>query len=161
MLQGSADNDGVNPLATNTLSSARTKHIDVRFCFIRELVRSKTLSVECVPTKKQRAGIFTKALVGADSKAHRGFLMNLHVRVPSEFSSVILIASLHELILLFSVESLLCLRHTEKTLSSRIAIAICVSMAGVSDNGRLFFRGNWVLRDLLFFGFHLVFILEA
>ena len=57
-----ADNDGAIALATNPLSSARTKHIDVRFRFIRELVRSKTISVQYIPTKEQRAAILTKAL---------------------------------------------------------------------------------------------------
>ena len=72
------DNDGAISLANNPLSSARTKHIDVRFHFIRELTRSKTISVEYVPTKEQRADILTKALTGAIFKEHRGFLMNLH-----------------------------------------------------------------------------------
>ena len=66
-------------MTSNPLRSARTKHIDVRFHFDREMVRSRTISVENVPTKKQRADIITKALVGADFKAHRSFLMNLHV----------------------------------------------------------------------------------
>ena len=54
--------DAVAP-TTNPFSSARTKPIDVRFHFIRELVRSKTISVCYVPTKKQRAEILTKAFV--------------------------------------------------------------------------------------------------
>ena len=37
------DNDGAVSLANNPLSSARTKHIDVRFHFIRESTRSKTI----------------------------------------------------------------------------------------------------------------------
>ena len=72
------DNDGAISLANNPLSSARTKHMDVRFHFIRELTRSKTISVEYVPTKEQRADILTKALTGAIFKEHRDFLMNLH-----------------------------------------------------------------------------------
>ena len=74
----SVDNDGAISLANNPLSSARTKHIDVRFHFIRELTRSKTISVEYVPTEEQRADILTKALTGAIYKEHRGFLMTLH-----------------------------------------------------------------------------------
>ena len=62
------DNEGAIALANNPLSSARTKHIDVRFHLIRESVRSKTKSVKYVPTKEQHADILTKA-----------FLMNLHV----------------------------------------------------------------------------------
>ena len=72
------DNDGAISLANNPLSSARTKHIDVRFHFIRELTRSKTISVEYVPTKEQRADILAKALTGAIFKEHRDFLMNIH-----------------------------------------------------------------------------------
>ena len=72
------DNDGAISLANNPLSSARTKHIDVRFHFFRELTRSKTISVEYVPTKEQRADILTKVLTGAIFKEHRDFLMNLH-----------------------------------------------------------------------------------
>ena len=77
----SVDNDGAISLANNPLSSARTKHIDVRFHFIRELTRSKTISVEYVPTKEQRADILTKALTGAIFKEHRDILMNLHGRI--------------------------------------------------------------------------------
>ena len=72
------DNDGAISLANYPLSSARTKHIDVRFHFIRDLTRLKTISVEYVPTKEQRAEILTKALTGSIFKEHRDFLMNLH-----------------------------------------------------------------------------------
>ena len=72
------DNGRAISLANNPPSSARTKHIDVRFHFIRELTRSKTISVEYVPTKEQRAHILTKALTGAIFNEHRDFLMNLH-----------------------------------------------------------------------------------
>ena len=72
------DNDGAILFANNPLSSARTKHIDVRFHIIRELTRLKTISVEYVPTKEQRADILTKALTGAIFKEQRDFLMNLH-----------------------------------------------------------------------------------
>ena len=72
------DNDGAISLAKNSLSSAKTKHIDVRFHFIRELTRSKTISVEYVPTMEQRADILTKALTGAIFKQYKDFLMNLH-----------------------------------------------------------------------------------
>ena len=72
------DNDGAISLANNPLSPARTKHIDTRFHFIWELTKSKTISVEYVPTKEQYADILTKALTDAIVKEHREFLMNLH-----------------------------------------------------------------------------------
>ena len=56
------DNEGVIELAANPLSSARTKHIDVRFHSIRELVRTGTIAVEHIPTKEQCADLSTKAL---------------------------------------------------------------------------------------------------
>lgn len=70
------DNEGAIKLATNPFSSARTKHIDVRFHFVRELVSSGTIEVEYVPTTEQRADILTKALVGPIFREHRDFLMN-------------------------------------------------------------------------------------
>ena len=72
------DNDGAIKLAFNPLSSARTKHIDVRFHFVRGLVSSGIIAVEYVPTNEQRADILTKALVGPIFREHRDFLMNLH-----------------------------------------------------------------------------------
>ena len=72
------DNNGAIKLASNPLSSARTKHIDVRFHFVRELVSSGIIAVEYVPTNEQRADILTKALVGPIFREHRDFLMNLH-----------------------------------------------------------------------------------
>ena len=42
------DNEGAINLASNPLSSASTKHIDVRFHFVRELVSSGTIVVEYV-----------------------------------------------------------------------------------------------------------------
>ncbi|CAM9974568.1 unnamed protein product, partial [Ectocarpus sp. 4 AP-2014] len=54
------DNDGAINLATNSFSSARTKHIDVRFHFVRELVSSATIEVEYVSTTEQRADILQR-----------------------------------------------------------------------------------------------------
>ena len=72
------DNEGVINLAANPLTSARTKRIDVRFQFIRELVRTGTIAVEHISTKEQRADVLTKAFVGAIFREHRNFLLNLH-----------------------------------------------------------------------------------
>ena len=72
------DNGGAINLASNPLSSARTKHIDVRFHFVRELLSSGIIAVKYVPTSEQRADILTKALVGPIFREHRDFLMNLH-----------------------------------------------------------------------------------
>ena len=71
------DNEGAINLAANPLSSARTKHIHIRFHFIRELVRTGTIALEHIPTKEQRADILTKAVVGTIFREHINFLLNL------------------------------------------------------------------------------------
>ena len=71
------DNQGTNVLAENPLSSARSKHIDVRFHFIRELSKTRKISVEYVASAEQHADILTKALSRANIRYHRKRLMNL------------------------------------------------------------------------------------
>ena len=44
------DNQEAKALIENPLSSARNKHIDMRFHFIRDLFRRGTISVEYAPT---------------------------------------------------------------------------------------------------------------
>ena len=47
-------------LIEKPLSSARSKHIDARFHFIRDMFRTRTISVEYVESAEQHADIFTK-----------------------------------------------------------------------------------------------------
>ena len=56
------DNQGCVALAKSTRESKRTKHIDVRYHFIRERIDSKELRVEYVPTEQQQADLLTKGL---------------------------------------------------------------------------------------------------
>ena len=42
------DNQGAIALAENPLSSARSKHIDVRFHFAREVLRAKKMDIQLV-----------------------------------------------------------------------------------------------------------------
>ena len=56
------DNQGTKALIENLLSSARSKHIDVRFHFICELLKACKTSVEYVASAEQHADILTKAL---------------------------------------------------------------------------------------------------
>ena len=42
------DNEGAKALINNPLSSVRSKHIDARFHFIRDLFRKRKISVEYV-----------------------------------------------------------------------------------------------------------------
>ena len=71
------DNEGVKALIENPLSSARSKHIDVRFHFIRDLFRTRKTIVECVASAEQHADILTKALNRTNFQYHRKRLTNL------------------------------------------------------------------------------------
>ena len=53
------DNVGAMQLAQNPLSAKRTKHIDVRFHFIRDLVKWGKVAVKHVDTDSQRADYLT------------------------------------------------------------------------------------------------------
>ena len=71
------DNQGAKALIENPLSSARSKHIDVRYHFIRDLFRTRNNSVEYVASAEQHADMLTKALSRANLMYHRKHLMNL------------------------------------------------------------------------------------
>ena len=71
------DNQGAMALVQNPLSSARSKHIDVRYHFIRGLFRSGDISIKFVSTSEQHADLLTKALSKSSLQYHRRKLMNL------------------------------------------------------------------------------------
>ncbi|CAB1104204.1 unnamed protein product [Ectocarpus sp. CCAP 1310/34] len=71
------DNKGALALVENPFSSARSKHIDVRFHFIRELFKSGKITAEYVPTGEQHADMLTKVLGREKLEYHREALMNL------------------------------------------------------------------------------------
>ena len=56
------DNTSTINISKNLVQHSRTKHIDIRHHFIRELVENKSVVIEHVATDKQLANIFTKAL---------------------------------------------------------------------------------------------------
>ncbi|CAB1107750.1 unnamed protein product [Ectocarpus sp. CCAP 1310/34] len=64
-------------LIENPFSSARSKHIDVRFHFIRELFKSGKTTAEYVPTGEQHADMLTKVLGREKLEYHRKALMDL------------------------------------------------------------------------------------
>ena len=71
------DDQGVIALAENPLSSARSKHIDVRFHFVRKLLRAKKMDIQFVASEEQHADILTKSLAATPYKSHRKFLLIL------------------------------------------------------------------------------------
>ena len=56
------DNLSAIDISKNHVQHSRTKHIDSRYHFIRDLVEAKILTLNFVPTEKQLVDIFTKAL---------------------------------------------------------------------------------------------------
>ena len=71
------DNEGAKAMAENPFSLGRSKHIDVRWHFIRELVEKKELKVVHVASEWLHANILTKALHVKLFKRHRKALLNL------------------------------------------------------------------------------------
>ena len=61
-------------MADNTLSSSISKHIDVRYHFLRELVASGDISVKYLQSGEQHADILTKAIGREKFEKHRDFL---------------------------------------------------------------------------------------
>ena len=69
------DNQGVKALIENPLSSARSKHIVMRFHFVRDLFRTRKISVEHIASAEQHADILTKALSKTNFQYHRKLLV--------------------------------------------------------------------------------------
>jgi hypothetical protein len=55
-----ADNEGGIFIASNPVQERRTKHIDVRFHYVRDLIEQKRIDVVWVPTDENPADMFTK-----------------------------------------------------------------------------------------------------
>ena len=68
------DNQGAIALAKDNKFHVRTKHIDLRFHFIREAVEDNKILITYIPTEENVADIFTKALVRPKFKGFVGRL---------------------------------------------------------------------------------------
>ena len=75
------DNKGAIDVAKNILSSSNSKHIDVRYHFLRELVGTGDLSVKYLRTEDQHADIVTKAIGKESFEKHRDFLLEIQIFV--------------------------------------------------------------------------------
>ncbi|GKE08336.1 hypothetical protein Tco_1411887 [Tanacetum coccineum] len=62
------DNQSAIHLLRNAMFHERTKHINVRYHFIREIVESKEIEVAKIGTKNNAAGAFTKVVPGLKFK---------------------------------------------------------------------------------------------
>ena len=56
------DNQSAIKISENDTSHHRTKHIDIRHHFVRNLINDKIITLKYIQTSEQRADIFTKAL---------------------------------------------------------------------------------------------------
>ena len=56
------DNSSAIDISKNPIQHSKTKHIEIRYNFIRDLVERKIVFVEYIPTERQNADIFTKPL---------------------------------------------------------------------------------------------------
>jgi len=64
------DNQGSIAMARNWMTTSRSKHIEIRYHFIRECIERKELTVEYLRTNDQLADIFTKAVKKATLDQH-------------------------------------------------------------------------------------------
>jgi hypothetical protein len=59
------DNQSCIALSNNSMTTGRSKHIDVRYRFWREKVESRDIEVQYCPTENMLVGVLTKPLVSA------------------------------------------------------------------------------------------------
>ena len=56
------DNTSAISISKNPILHSKTKHISIKYHFLREQVAQKLVKLEYVPTKEQTTNIFTKPL---------------------------------------------------------------------------------------------------
>jgi hypothetical protein len=59
------DNTSAINISKNPVQHSRTKHIDIRHHFLRDLDESEVVSLSSIPTNNQLADILTKPLNGS------------------------------------------------------------------------------------------------
>ena len=56
------DNSSAIDISKNPVQHSKTKHIEIRYHFIRDLVERSIVTLEYIPIERQNADIFTKPL---------------------------------------------------------------------------------------------------
>ena len=60
----SGDNTSAINLSKNLVQHSKSKHIEIRYHFVRDLVEDKVVCLEFIHTDNQKADLFTKPLNG-------------------------------------------------------------------------------------------------
>lgn len=70
------DNQSAIKLIKNGVTNKRSKHIDVKYHFVHELIRDKVINISYCPTNDQIADILTKPLERVKFQRFREKLVN-------------------------------------------------------------------------------------
>ena len=65
------DNFSAIDISKNPVQHSKTKHIEIRYHYIRDLVERKIVALEYIPIERQNADIFTKPLDRSEFKTLR------------------------------------------------------------------------------------------
>ena len=69
-----SDNQGAIFISSNPITERRSKHIDIRYHYVRELVEDKKIEVFYISMDNNRADLFTKNLGHVKFLKFRGML---------------------------------------------------------------------------------------
>ena len=69
------DNQSAIALSQSKKTHGRTKHIDVRYHYVRELIRDKVVIVDYQPSENNPSDLFTKQLGSVLFEKHRETVM--------------------------------------------------------------------------------------
>lgn len=69
------DSMSAKMLAENEVVSQRTKHMDIRYHFLRDLISKNILTLKFVPTSEQPADMLTKPLTSSTLTKFRAFCL--------------------------------------------------------------------------------------
>ena len=65
------DNKGTIHIVQNPVMEGRSKHIDIKYYFLREYVEKQTFMLDYVPTDQQKADMMMKNLTGQKFQDNR------------------------------------------------------------------------------------------